>query len=299
MGEIAILKSDKQVELVRKTVGADLLPTEFDQFMHMARLWGLDPLRRQIYAIVYNKDKPAKRRVTYVTGIDGSRSIADRTGTYRPGERSVERCERDPLCNPQGILSATASVWKLANGEWHEFTETVDWEEFAPVREEWAYDEQQGKRVPTGRFELDKSGMWGRMGATMLKKCAEQQALRRGWPDALGALYITEELDQANMIDITPTEQVERAAQSERLARIGGPSLSVDWCDGEPLQPVPIGQFHDRVLEWLRDQSENTDKIRLFRDRNGTTALREFWAHDKAAALELKKAFEAAEKATS
>lgn len=292
MSNLAILQTDKQLDLVRKTVAADLTPLEFNHFIHMAREWGLDPLRRQIYAIVYNKDKAGKRKVTYVTGIDGYRAIANRTSDYRPGTRTVERCERDDTTNPQGILSATASVWKYVRGEWHEFSETVFWEEFAPLKEEWVYDETQSKRVPSGHVTLDKSGQWGRMGATMLMKCAEAQALRRGWPDDLGSLYISEEMDQAKIIDITPDEQVERAEQTERQARIGGPSMTVDPCDGEPLVAVPMGQFHDWVSDFIRrNNDENPERITLWLNRN-REPMRQYWAHDKAAALDLKKRLE-------
>lgn len=297
MGNLALLQRDDQVALVKKTVAADLSPIEFQHFVHMAREWGLDPLKRQIYAIVYNKDKADKRKVTYVTGIDGYRSIADRTGNYRPGQRSVERGERNPEMNPQGIISATASVWKYSHGDWHEFSETVYWDEFAPLKEVWVYDEEQNKRVPTGKFELDRSGQWARMGSVMLQKCAEAQALRRGWPDDLGSLYISEEMDQAKVIDITPDEQAERHEQHERQARLGGPSIPVDPCNGEPLEAVPIGKFHDWVSAFVRAHAEEApEKITLWINRN-REPMRQFWAHDAGAGLDLKKTLEAYERA--
>ena len=185
-----ILASDKDVQLVKRTVAQDLTPAELDLFIHMCRQWRLDPLRRQIYAHVYKRKKKdgknwiETRSVVYVTGIDGYRSIADRTGNYRPGQRSTTTSDdaRNPTTNPQGIVSATASVWKFAHNEWHEFSETVYWDEFAPLKEAWASDEA-GDKKPTGVFNLDTSGQWGRMGRVMLQKCAEAQALRRGWPD--------------------------------------------------------------------------------------------------------------------
>jgi phage recombination protein Bet len=254
-----ILSNDKDVQLVKRTVAQDLLPSELDLFIHMCRQWRLDPLRRQIYAQVFKRKKKEGndwievRNVVYVTAIDGYRSIADRTGNYRPGQRSAEVSEdaRNPKTNPQGIVSATASVWKFAHGEWHEFSETVYWEEFAPLKAKWEKDEFGDKKP--GEMTLDTSGQWGRMGRVMLQKCAEGQALRRGWPDEYGDLYVSEEMDQAKIIDITPTEQAERAYSETRFAMIGGRNaVTVDWCDGGALCRVPAGQFGDQALKYIK-----------------------------------------------
>lgn len=299
MGEI-ILATDREVQLVKRTVAQDLLPDELDLFIHMCRRWRLDPLRRQIYAQVYKRKKKTKgddgrwsevdqRNVVYVTGIDGYRTIADRTGNYRPGQRSVGHGEKDEATNPHGIASATASVWKHAHGEWHEFSETVYWDEFAPIKDEWKEDET-GKRKNTGKRILDTSGQWGKMGRVMLQKCAEAQALRRGWPDEYGDLYVAEEMDQAKLIDITPSEQAERADVNERQSRLGGPSIIVDWMDGN-LTSVAVDKFHGQARDFIKRNAEEPITIVSFADRN-RDALRQFWGLKPDEALDLKKAFE-------
>ena len=63
----------KQMELIKRTVAADCNNTEFDLFLEVARRIGLDPFRKQIYAVVYSKDKPDKRKMSIITGIDGYR----------------------------------------------------------------------------------------------------------------------------------------------------------------------------------------------------------------------------------
>lgn len=292
MGEI-ILATDRDVALAKRTVAADLTPAEFDLFAHMCSRSRLDPLRRQIYAIVISKDKPDKRRVVYVTAIDGYRTIAERTGNYRPGQRDVvvDEAAIDPVTNPQGIISATAAVWKFTHGEWHEFSETVYWEEFAPLKEIWAYNPDLNKKAPTGKFELDRSGNWPRMGRVMLSKCAEAQCLRRGWPDEYGDLYLSEEMDQARVIDITPSEQAERAGVQERQAKLGGPTVLIDWMDSKPLASVPVAEFHGRVRDFIRHNAEEPLTVVAFRDRN-KEALRQYWGLKPDEALDLKKAFE-------
>jgi len=297
MGDL-ILATDKDVQLVKRTVAQDLLPAELDLFIHMCRRWRLDPLRRQIYAHVYQRKKKGDdgkwatvRNVVYVTGIDGYRTIADRTGNYRPGQRSVEMSDgaRNADSNPLGIVSATASVWKLSHGEWHEFSETVYWDEFAPLKDEWKNDAKTGKRV------LDTSGQWGKMGRVMLQKCAEAQALRRGWPDEYGDLYTSEEMDQAQMIDITPSEQAERADLDERQAKLGGPSVLIDWMDGTPLASVPADKLHGRVMDFIRANAEEPMTIIALADRN-REALRQYWGMKPDEALDLKRTFEAYQK---
>jgi phage recombination protein Bet len=283
-----ILASDKDIQLVKRTVAQDLTSAELDLFVHMARQWRLDPLRRQLYAVVYSKDNPKKRRVSYITGIDGYRTLADRTGTYRPGQRSVEQSDdaKDLLTNPQGIVSATASVWKFSHSDWHEFSETVYWDEYAPIKDEWDNGQKTGRRI------LDTSGQWGKMGRTLLQKCAEAQALRRGWPDEYGDLYVSEEMDQAKIIDITPSEQAERADSETRFALIGGKNaLTVDWCDGSELQRVPSGQFGDQALKFIADNREEPISVLTWADRNRIT-LQEYWALDKSGALAVKKELE-------
>lgn len=293
MGEL-ILANDRDIQLVKRTVAQDLMPAELDLFVHMCRRWRLDPLRRQIYAHVYKRRKKDSdgnwseaRNVVYVTGIDGYRTIADRTGNYRPGPRSVEVSKDaiDPETNPQGIVSATATVEKYSHGEWHPFSETVYWDEFAPIKEVWE------NKKPTGRYKLDTSGNWGRMGRVMLQKCAEAQCLRRGWPDEYGDLYVSEEMDQANIIDITPSEQAERAASEERQAKLGGPSIVIDWMDGKPLAAVHADKVHGAVNDFIRANAEEPMTIVAFADRN-QQAFRQYWGIKPDEALDLKKAFE-------
>jgi RecT family len=65
------------------------------------------------------------------------------------------------------------------------------WEEFAPLKTVWV-DNQ-----PTDRKVLDKSGRWGDMPFLMLAKCAEAQAIRKGWPEDLRNTFVGEEIEQA------------------------------------------------------------------------------------------------------
>lgn len=298
MGEL-ILSRDQDVALVRRTVARDLFPEEFDLFVSMCRGWGLDPAKRQIYAIVYNKNEPEKRKVSYVTGIDGYRAIADRTGQYAPGPRSVETGAASDD-NPYGVLSATAAVRKKVDGDWIEFEETAYWDEFVPRSPK--REKQDGRWVATGEYwPLDKSSNWYKMTRVMLTKCAEAQALRRAFPDALGGLHVREEMDvvDARHVDITPSEQADEAGRSERRAIVGDGWL-VQWVENGPLDDVPRGQFADRVLEFISDSKREGDWLAVsnFAVRNRVT-LKKLWAEDKDAAVHLKGFFDEADAAVA
>lgn len=282
----------KQLDLIRRTVAKDCNAAEFDQFIHICRAVRLDPLRRQIYAFVFNANRADKRQMTIVTAIGGYRAIADRTGNYRPGPCDVVIDETfvDPATNPKGISHATATVYKFAHGDWHPVTDTAYWDEFAPLKEIWQDDK------PTGKYVLDpKKDGWKRMPRVMLEKCAEAKALRRAWPDDFAGLALQEEVDRAHTLDLTATELAEHAAQENRFQAIGGRNaLTVDWCDGQALQRVPAGQFGDQALAYIRDNADEPLAVLTWSDRNRET-LKEYWALDKSGALAVKAAIEAVE----
>lgn len=285
----------KALALIKRTVAADCNDDEFSIFIHMARMLRLDPLRRQIYAFVFSKDKPDKRRMSIITAIDGFRAIAERTGNYRPDEEEPtyqeDESKKGPN-NPAGLVKATVRVHKYSHGQWHKVTASARWDEYAPVKEEWAYDPEQNKRAPTGKFILDTSGNWGKMPYLMLAKVAEALALRKAWPDDFANVYADEEIDRSRVIDATPAELAAQGEADTRMERIGGPGLTVDWLvERAPLDHVPVGQFADRAMAFLRENSEEPSQILMWQTRN-RHVLREFWAHQKADALALNKEIE-------
>lgn len=292
---VAATYDSRQLALIKRTVAADCNNDEFDLFVHMARSLRLDPLRRQIYAFVFSKDKPDKRRMSIITSIDGFRAIAERTGNYRPDDEEPsyqEDEEKRGPNNPAGLVKATVRVYKYSHGEWHKVTASARWDEYAPLKEEWAYDQDQNKRVPTGKLTLDTSGNWGKMPYLMLAKVAEAQALRKAWPDDFSNVYAPEEVDRVRAIDATPAELAEQGEVERRMDRIGGPALTVDWlAEHAPLEGVPVGQFMDRAMAWLRDHADEPSQVLMWQTRN-RHVLREFWAHAKGDALELNKEIE-------
>jgi phage recombination protein Bet len=288
--------SPKQIALVKTTVAKDTNDDEFNLYMEVAKAKGLDPFLGQIIPMVFNKDKADKRKMTIIISRDGQRVIAQRCGDYRPANKPPEY-DRDkdlisPL-NPQGIVSATTYLWKQdqKSGDWYEVAGQAFWEEFAPVSDEWLYDQDAGKRKPTGKKVLDSSGNWCRMPRLMIAKCAEMQALRAGWPEQFTGLYDEAELDRAKVLDLTATEIVQQERQENRLRAIGGKdAVTIWWEDGFALENVPDGQLADRVAEFIRELS--ADKVARWQDAN-RASLQVFWARRPGDALEVKKMIEA------
>ena len=287
----------RMLELARRTVASDCNDDEFRLFIHTAKSLDLDPLRKQLYAFVFNKNDPQKRRMSIVMGIDGARRVAARSGKYRPDE-NVPTIEYDENAkgpnNPLGIVRAVVRVYKQDGlGAWHPIAGEAYWDEFAPLKEVWERGED-GKRHPTGRVALDATGKWATMGRVMIAKCAEMQALRRGWPDDLSNVYEQAEIDQAkwreNEDAADPVALANDAAVARRQAALGGPSILMAFDPMEPLQAVPVGKFYDRVVERLSKEDASA-RLSWFESVN-KEAFRQFWSHEKDAALALKKLIE-------
>ena len=228
-----------QLDLLRRTVAKDCSREEFDLFVEVANRYGLDPFRRQIMPLVFSKDRPEKRRMTIVVGIDGQRMIAQRCGNYRPASEPtqfVENRRKKGPTNPLGLVLARITLHQQDNrGEWFPVVGEAYWEELAPIRDEWEEGAESGLPVKTGRQVLDPKGNWVRMPRLMLAKCATMQALRAGWPDQFGGLYVEEELDRAKLLDLSASEAADHAREEGRLGAIAGKGR--DHCLFRRLEP--------------------------------------------------------------
>lgn len=286
--------TSSQLAVIKNTVAKDCNRDEFDLFMEAAKSFGLDPFRKQIIPLVFSKDNADKRRMSIVVSRDGLRVIAQRCQNYRPASEKAEWEFDESLVgplNPKGIVSCTVYLWQQDNrGEWFRVKGEAEWDEFAPIVDEWAWDEQARKRKPTGKKALD-AGNWTKMPKIMLEKCAEAQALRAGWPDQFSGVYVQEEMDRTAALDATPTEIVEREQEERRMRAIGATSsITVTWGDGWALDNVPHGEFADRAIEFIRENDAAT--VDKWQQAN-RVGLQQFWAKSPGDALAVKKEIEA------
>jgi len=285
-----------QLKVIKDTVAKDTNQTEFNLFLEACRSYGLDPFRKQIHAVVYSKDNPDKRKMTIIVSRDGLRVLAHRCRDYRPASEPAQiiyDVDHKGPTNPKGIVSATVRLWKQDNrGEWYPVIGEAYWDEYAPVADEWAFDEESRKRKPTGKKTLDASGNWAKMPIVMITKCAESQALRAGWPETFGNIHAEEEMERVT-VAATASEALEAHERADREAKTGGRGVLMVFDDAMKLEKVPMGSVADRVAEFIATQ--DPAEVYKFRVRN-EDALREFWTAAPTDALALKKAFEAKER---
>lgn len=286
--------SPAQLSLIKRTVAADCNDSEFSLFVEVCKRVGLDPFRRQIYAVVYNKDKPEKRKMSIITGIDGFRAVAARNRDYRPddGEPQIvyDPDLKDPETNPLGIERAVVRCFKLGpDKQWYPVVGVAYWHEFAPVKEIWAWNEDVGKKQPSGKFELGHDSKWRTMGRIMIVKCAESQAIRKGWPEDLSGIYAPEELHAADALDAAQT--VVMHEREELQKRIGSKdAVAIWWEASAPLDMVPVGQMADKAIAFIK-KCESHTQLENWANVN-RVSLQAFWAMAKTDALAVKATLE-------
>ncbi len=294
-----------QMALIRQTVAKDCNSQEFDLFIEMCKHQGLDPFKKQIYAFVFKKTKKSKvdgkwteteeRQLTPVTSIDGYRSKAARCGDYRSDDQEpiYEYAEeaKNPDSNPLGIVKAIVKAFKFGpDKKWYPCVGVAYWDEIAPIVEDGKWSD--GEFTGNGKMIIDKrKPNWKKMSRTMIAKCAEAQALRKGWPEEMSGLHVQEEMDKL-YVDMSATEAADAHERDERLKRIAGTkSIPAIFEMSEGLQLIPIGKFADRVLEYV-EQIGEVQKLEFWQDQNNI-GLKQYWALSPNEALDLKKHLEA------
>lgn len=175
--------SREQVELLKRTLAprAKLTDDEMGMFIEVCKRTGLDPFRRQIYAVKRRDNKLGMDVVTHQTSIDGFRTIAVRSGKY------------------EGTLGP---FWCAQDGKWVDawlsrekpFAARVGIHRAGCKEPIWAVARYEAYSQPTQ--------FWDRMGDNMIAKCAEALALRKAFPEddssGLSGLYTEDEMEQAD-----------------------------------------------------------------------------------------------------
>jgi phage recombination protein Bet len=192
----------EQMALITRTVAKGATQDELGLFFNIAKRSGLDVFTKQIHFVkrkVWNKDTQQSEEVgTIQTGIDGYRSIAERSGTLAGIDDVLYDTETDEHPN-----KASVTVYRLIGGTRVAFTASARWTEYAAIH-------PKSKEV---------MGQWKKMPYLMLGKCAEALALRKAFPNDLSGLYTQEEMDQAQepIVDATPPTVAAKKVKAEKL----------------------------------------------------------------------------------
>lgn len=165
--------TDDQLAIIKETIAKDATPAELQLYLYDCKRQGVHPLDRLFHFTKRNG------KYTPVTSIDLMRSRAAETKEHAGTDDAV-------FTGTPGTsdFAATVTVWRFVQGQRVGFTATARWDEYKPA---------------PGANQADF--MWLKMKHTMLGKCSEGLALRKGFPRQLAGMYAEEEMEQA-VIDV-------------------------------------------------------------------------------------------------
>jgi phage recombination protein Bet len=189
--EAQVAFSQDQIELLKNTVCKGATDDEFALFLQVCKKKRLDPFSKQIYAIKRWDKKLNREVMTFQTGIDGFRVLAERTGLYAGQE---------------------APMWCGADGKWRDV-----WLDAKPPMAAKIGILRKDFQQPVVRVALyreyaqpsssEPNSMWSKMPANQLSKCCEALALRAAFPEELSGLYAQEEMDSTDNPESEPPKK--------------------------------------------------------------------------------------------
>jgi phage recombination protein Bet len=168
-----VMVTPDQMALIKHTIAPDATDAELQLFLYDNARRGVHPLDKLIF---FTK---RKGKYTPITSIDFMRMRAAETGEYAGSDDAVFVDIPATVKLPNRPDAAKVTVYRLIQGQRCPFTATARWDEYYPG-------------------DGDIGFMWRKMPHTMLAKCAEAMALRKGFPQQIAGLYTAEEMAQAN-----------------------------------------------------------------------------------------------------
>jgi len=228
--------SESECEFIKRRF--KLTDIEMDVFMAAAARYQLNPLANQIYPQIRTDRKTGDRQMIIATGIDGYRTLADRTGCYAGNDDPVF----DEPTKAPGM--ATVTVYKVVGGVRCPFAATARWEQYVP---------QSG---------LDF--MWRKMPHLMLGKVAEALALRKAFPAAISGIYTEAEMEQAGPTLNSEDVQAPATSQVKTPAQRAVPAMKkAKVAEFTPEKESPKEAFVRMMKEWTGlDKKELMDRCK-------------------------------------
>lgn len=176
---------EQQAVLQQSGINKDVTSAELAGFLHLCQRTQLDPFSRQIYLIGRWNNRERRKVFTPQTSIDGYRVIAHRAAAragHALGYEDTLWCDKSGQWKDVWLSDAPPAAAKV--------TVIRDGQRFSAVARYSEY-------VQTDK-DGNASGLWPKMGATMIAKCAESLALRKAFPHDLAGVYTAEEMAQAD-----------------------------------------------------------------------------------------------------
>ena len=170
-----------------------LLPKEKAMFINMAKEYGLNPFKRELYCTVYGEGK--FRQCSIVTGYEVYIKRAERIGRLDGWDIQAEGTIKN------GDLRATITIYRK------------DWSH--PFRHTVYYNECVQRSGKTG----EPNAVWKKMPIFMTKKVAVAQAFRLCFPDEFGGMpYTNDEMgvDEIKEVEVAKADVEVKNVQTEK-----------------------------------------------------------------------------------
>lgn len=205
------LVTAEQADAIRTALKTSLYPGASDASVDMVLAYckaaGLDPMKKPVHIVPMWDGKAREMRDVVMPGIGLYRTDAARTGEFA----GMSEPEFGPMVTERiGSRDVTFPEWckvtvyrQLRTGHIAEFTAVEYWIENYAIK---------------GGKEQDQSpnAMWSKRVRGQLAKCAQAQALRMAFPEAVGAEPTAEEME-GKAIDADFAQVVERPAKAPEL----------------------------------------------------------------------------------
>lgn len=249
--EIAKLDYDnaKMVATLKQTVAQGLTDPEFALFVEFCKGTGLNPLKKEIWAI------KAGNRLQLMVGINGFWAIANSHPQFDGSELEIETDDRGKP------IKAICKIYRKDR-------------RFPSIG--IALLSEYGKASP----------IWQSMPSVMLTKCAESVAIRKAFPQELNGLYSEEEMPVSYSAEAiaTPTAGV---PVKVRAALSGGVPIEVRATTSASAETAPAAIEEPADGQWKytakRVKPEKLEDFNRFMKLQGAVedTGREIWTSSK------------------
>jgi phage recombination protein Bet len=194
-------------------------PAQVAVFLMQARARDLNPWAKEAYLLLLGG------KYVNHTGIGGFRRLAEETGLYA-GKIGPQ------WCGPDGQwldvwLKRDEAPYAARCGILRKDRETPDWavayyDEYAPLIDETVWNDQQRRKVKTGKRVYAAKWKLGKDGGSanlMIAKCAEAAAFRAAFPKKFGGFYESAETDRMRAEAFETDKPEQTPAATEAAAR--------------------------------------------------------------------------------
>lgn len=232
-------EDDKQA--LRETMLLEIDSNFHNYFFSFVERTRLDPFTGQLAVRMqrYEDELPDgtkvwKKKPLFLTTLQGLRSIADRTGLY-DGRDELLWCDADGVWTSEWLKEQPPYASKCTGyrKDWrHSVTSFVRWKSYAQS----TWDTKTNKHRPT-KF-------WDKYDYHMLGKCAQAGMMRELFPNALGNVFIREEIQEENPDVADAAEYVARQKESQTKteAMVAEGATKVEEKPSAPVNPMDAVQ---------------------------------------------------------